>query len=101
MTEVERRADLKALQRTVSRIDVFEEGPILRLEFEGDGFLYKMVRLMTGSLVQVARGRQTLEWLESLVTDPEGPKSNQTAPADGLYLVKVDYAPDLLGARVP
>ncbi len=80
------------LTRTVSRIEIVPEGDVLRMEFEGDGFLYKMVRLMTGSLVQVARGRESIGWLRDLVEEPSGTKSNQCAPADGLYLVKVFYA---------
>jgi tRNA pseudouridine38-40 synthase len=70
---------------------VHEEGDILRLEFEGDGFLYKMVRLMVGSMIQVARGRESLDWLRGLVADATGEKSSHCAPADGLYLVRVLY----------
>lgn len=92
MSEDERREDADGLTRTVRRIDIIPEGDVLRIEFEGDGFLYKMIRLMTGSLVQVARGRERLEWLSELVENPSGLKSNQCAPADGLYLVKVLYA---------
>ena len=90
-SEAERREDPAQLVRNVSRIDVFEEGDILRLEFEGDGFMYKMVRLMVGSLVRVARRRDSLDWLRDLVADPDGEKSNHCAPADGLYLVSVKY----------
>jgi tRNA pseudouridine38-40 synthase len=92
MSEDERREDADGLTRTVRRIDIIPEGGVLRIEFEGDGFLYKMVRLMTGSLVHVARGRGSLQWLSDLVVDPSGLKSNQCAPADGLYLMKVFYA---------
>ncbi|WP_038163831.1 tRNA pseudouridine(38-40) synthase TruA [Verrucomicrobium sp. BvORR106] len=92
ISEDERREDEDGLTRTVRRIEVIPEGEVLRIEFEGDGFLYKMVRLMVGSLVHVARGRESLSWLQSLVEDPTGTKSNQCAPADGLCLMKVFYA---------
>jgi tRNA pseudouridine38-40 synthase len=91
ITEVERRENADGLTRTISRVEVHEQGDILRLEFEGDGFLYKMVRLMMGTLIQLARGRETLEWVSGLVTDPAGEKSSHCAPADGLYLVRVLY----------
>ncbi len=91
MSEEERRENGEGLTRTLSRIDVHEEGDILRLVFEGDGFMYKMVRMMVGSLVRVARGREPLAWLSDLVENPAGKKSHHTAPADGLYLVRVLY----------
>ena len=72
-------------------MDVNEVGDFLELEFEGDGFLYKMVRLMVGSLIHVARSRSTQAWFNDLLISSEGLQSHQTAPACGLYLVKVKY----------
>jgi tRNA pseudouridine38-40 synthase len=91
ITEEERRGNGEGLTRTISRIDLHEEGDILRLVFEGDGFLYKMVRMMVGSLIHVARGREPLSWLRDLAENSVGRKTNQTAPPDGLYLMRVLY----------
>jgi tRNA pseudouridine38-40 synthase len=91
ISEVQRRENAEGLTRTIQRVEVHEEGDILRFEFEGDGFLYKMVRLMVGSLVHVARGRSSVDWIRELVEEPEGTKSHHCAPADGLYLVRVKY----------
>lgn len=91
MTEIERREDEYNLTRTIHRIDLFQEDELLRLEFQGEGFLYKMVRMLTGSMLQVARGRATMDWLRDLVEDPDGEKSHHCAPADGLFLMKVFY----------
>ncbi len=91
ISDEQRRANAKGLTRTIHSIEVYDEWPILRLVFHGSGFLYKMVRLMAGSMVQVGRGRADLAWLQDLVSDPSGPKSNFCAPADGLYLVRVFY----------
>jgi tRNA pseudouridine38-40 synthase len=91
ITEEERRENGEGLTRTISRIDLHEEGDILRLVFEGDGFLYKMVRMMVGSLIHAARGREPLSWLRDLAENPAGQKTNQTAPPDGLYLMRVLY----------
>lgn len=91
MSETARRLNPEAVTRTIRRIDILEEPNLLTLEFEGDGFLYKMVRLITGSLVHAARGRAALDWIRELVENPGGPKSNHCAPADGLYLEKVLY----------
>jgi len=91
MSEIARRALPGKTTRTIRRVDVREDGDVLEIEFEGDGFLYKMVRLIVGSLMQVARGRSTQEWFANLLATSEGLQSHQTAPAGGLYLVKVLY----------
>jgi len=84
-----------AARRTLTRVQPRlsgSEGELLEIEFDGDGFLYKMVRLIVGSLMQVARGRESLEWFAGLLNEPDAtPKSHHAAPADGLYLVKVWY----------
>ena len=78
--------------RTIRAIRIIRRGPLLTLSFSGDGFLYKMVRLMTGSLVRCGQHRATLGWLESLLAAPAGVvKTSFAAPAAGLYLVRVTY----------
>lgn len=67
------------------------EDALLTLTFHGSGFLYRMVRLLTGSIIRVAMHRAPLSWLESLLAAPPGQKSHHMAPADGLYLVGADY----------
>jgi tRNA pseudouridine38-40 synthase len=75
--------------RTLSAIRLKQSGPVLELTFTGDGFLYKMVRLLTGSLVWVAQGRADLAWLERILQGET--KTSFAAPADGLYLRRVLY----------
>ncbi len=85
--------------RTVSRIAITgKPGGLLTLTFEGDGFLYRMVRLLTGSLVRCAQGKASPEWLERFLEPPppdlppsQRLKSSFAAPAHGLYLVRVRY----------
>ena len=65
-----------------------------QLRYEGDGFLYKMVRLLTGAAVKTAQGRYRLDDLTSLLDQPEGlpfGKSPLSAPPDGLTLWEVLY----------
>ena len=81
--------------RVIFSVKVERTGPLITLTFHGSGFLYKMVRLLTASIVRVAKGRAPLAWLEHLLTAPPGEKSQFVAPPDGLYLVSVDYAADL------
>ncbi len=91
LSEAARRADPKTTTRIIRRVDVIEGPDALTLEFEGSGFLYKMVRMITGSLIQVARGRDTEAWFADLLDNPAGVKSSQCAIPDGLYLVRVLY----------
>jgi len=77
--------------RTIHRATLTRRGALLTIEFEGDGFLYKMMRLMVGAAVRVAESKAQREWLQQLLAHPRGAKNNYQAPAAGLYLVKVQY----------
>jgi len=62
-----------------------------RLEFHGDGFLYKMIRNLTGTFVDIARGHLEVERLDEILAHP-GPYHGHTAPPQGLFLREVQYA---------
>jgi len=61
-----------------------------RIDFHGDGFLYKMVRNLTGTFVEIARGHAPEDRLAALL-ESSGPFQGQSAPARGLVLVAVHY----------
>jgi len=65
-----------------------------RLLFRGNGFLFRMVRLLTGTAVAVAQGRLELSEIDRLLTNPGRDKTRHCAPPDGLYLVEVAYPAD-------
>lgn len=77
--------------RHLRRVSVVWEGPLVRLRFEGDGFLYKMVRMLVAAMVRVAQGRASLEDLRDRLACREGGFPRDVAPPDGLYLVRVRY----------
>jgi len=80
--------------RTIHRAELSTLTDGCRITFVGDGFLYKMVRLLTGAAVHAAHGRLRLDALTALLDQPaELPhgKSPLCAPADGLYLQEVLY----------
>jgi len=77
--------------RTIHKIQIRHQKELIILEFDGNGFLYKMVRMLTGAIVRVASQRADLNWSAELLTNPGKNKTNYTAPAEGLYLVRVKY----------
>lgn len=78
--------------RHLRRLKVTTEGPLVRLRFEGDGFLYKMVRMLAAAMVRVAQGKFSAEDLRARLAGHGGEMPREVAPADGLYLVRVRYA---------
>jgi len=76
--------------RTVSAIRIRKSGPLIALTFQGEGFLYKMVRMLAASAVRCASGRLPIREIRSLLKEG-GPRTNQVAPAGGLCLVRVVY----------
>ncbi len=77
--------------KTIHRIELRRQGHCWVLVFQGTGFLYKMVRSLTGSLVYVAQGRLDLSRLEALLLEKRRTEEVFTAPAHGLFLQKVFY----------
>jgi tRNA pseudouridine38-40 synthase len=78
--------------RTISAIEVEADGGILAISFSGNGFLYKMVRLLVGGAVRVAEGRDGVSWIQGLLDSPGLEKCQYCAPGGGLYLVEVEYS---------
>jgi tRNA pseudouridine38-40 synthase len=77
--------------RTINCVRVRKKGPCITIEFDGDGFLYKMVRLMVGALVKCAFGKMHTEDITSRLDSGKVGSDRLLAPADGLYLVRVQY----------
>jgi tRNA pseudouridine38-40 synthase len=81
--------------RTVFELNVTRgqggAGDRLALEIEADGFLYNMVRAIVGTLVEVGRGAQSEKWPSLVLAARDRKAAGQTAPSQGLFLVRVDY----------
>ena len=77
--------------RTVTRCDVVARADGLDIEVEGDGFLYNMVRNITGTLVEVGRGRWGPEKITEIIEAKDRTAAGPLAPAQGLCLVRIDY----------
>lgn len=77
--------------RTIRRISVAERGPSISLTFEGNGFLYRMVRMIVGGMVRVAQGKDSVETFAKRLAAGKPWPTPAMADAEGLYLVKVLY----------
>ncbi len=85
----------KSAVRTLRRIELAREGEELRLRFEGDGFLYHMVRILVGTLLEVGTGERSAEEMPELLASRDRARAGFTAPAKGLTLWDVEYDPPL------
>jgi tRNA pseudouridine38-40 synthase len=77
--------------RTINSVHVRQKGRWLTIAFDGNGFLYKMVRLMVGALVKCALGKVRIEEIPSRLHGGKIGSGRFVAPAEGLYLVRVRY----------
>lgn len=77
--------------RTVSRLDIGGRGDRLRIDAEGNGFLYKMVRSLAGALVDVGLGRRTPDDMRDILASKIRTERVFTAPPQGLCLIRVFY----------
>jgi tRNA pseudouridine38-40 synthase len=79
--------------RTIRRISIRRSGPRIAVELEGHGFLYKMVRLMVGALVQISLGAAASEEIRLRLEAPRhlNSRARNAAPGAGLFLLRVRY----------
>jgi tRNA pseudouridine38-40 synthase len=80
--------------RTITRLEVARVGDSVQVEVEADGFLYNMVRAITGTLVQVGLGRRPEQWVAEALAAEDRSAAGPTAPPQGLFLVRVNYGPE-------
>lgn len=77
--------------RTLTRCDIRRKGPEITLIIEGGGFLYKMCRAITGTLVQTGEGKLHPDDIPAILSSKSRPAAGMNAPAHGLVLWKVFY----------
>jgi len=81
----------KSTIRTIYSVRVRKTGPCVTIEFDGDGFLYKMVRLIVGTLVRSALGKVSIDNVAARLNSGQVGTTRFVAPAEGLSLVRVRY----------
>ena len=77
--------------RTIYNIQIIEKNGILEFVYSGDGFLQHMVRILSGTLLEIGSGKMKPEELKYVLESKERAKAGFMAPAKGLFLEKVDY----------
>jgi tRNA pseudouridine38-40 synthase len=77
--------------RTVSRLELDRAGELVSMEVSADGFLYNMVRAIAGTLIDVGRGHLPASAVPEILAAKDRRAGGPTAPACGLYLVRVQY----------
>ena len=77
--------------RIIYDAKVIYEEPRIKIELTGNGFLYNMVRIIAGTLVEVGLGNIQPETIPSIIQEGERANAGKTLPPQGLYLVKVEY----------
>lgn len=81
----------KSTVRTITKILIEEDQGLVTIRYTGNGFLYNMVRILTGTLIEVGRGMRKPEELRDIIEAEDRGAAGFTAPAQGLFLVEVDY----------
>lgn len=82
---------VKDMVRTIFDASVVRNGDLIEFSVWGDGFLYNMVRIMSGTLFEIAQGRLAPDSIPDIIASRDRGRAGMTAPARGLMLMAVFY----------
>ena len=77
--------------RKIFKTNIIEDGNKIYIELTGSGFLYNMVRIISGTLVDVGLGKINANDIPEIILSGDRTRAGKTLPPQGLYLVKVEY----------
>lgn len=81
----------KSTVRTITDISLEKEGDLIKITYKGDGFLYHMVRILTGTLLEIGQGKRKPDEIPKVLDALDREKAGPLVPAKGLTLVEVRY----------
>ncbi|MBQ7580127.1 MAG: tRNA pseudouridine(38-40) synthase TruA [Clostridia bacterium] len=84
-------SDVADKVRTIRSFQVFRRGDEVVFSVEGDGFLYNMVRIMVGTLLDIGRGKIDQNSIKKIISEKSRDNAGVTVPGEGLYLDEVFY----------
>ena len=82
---------VKTTVRHIDRLEVCQAGDVIKIELEANGFLYNMVRIIAGTLLDVGLKKINLKQLKLILESKDRTRAGKTLPPQGLCLVKVIY----------
>lgn len=85
------RSEVVDKVRTIFALELLTEGETLTFKIKGSGFLYNMVRIITGTLLEVGQGKRKPDEILTIIAGEDRSFAGKTAPAHGLYLHQVNY----------
>lgn len=77
--------------RTITEVNIQYHGPEIIFEFTGDGFLYNMVRIMSGTLIEIGQGKRSIDSISIALQSKKRTDAGPTAPANALFLWDITY----------
>ncbi len=81
----------KSTVRTIYKAEIKQDGERIIIELTGNGFMYNMLRIIAGTIVDVGLGKIKPEEIPQIIESKDRTKAGKTLPAEGLYLVEVYY----------
>ena len=81
----------KTTVRTLTKCEMIEKDNKIIIELTGNGFLYNMVRIICGTIVDVGLGKIKVEDIDEILASGDRTKAGKTLPPHGLYLLNVYY----------
>lgn len=81
----------KSTIRTIDEISIQREGNMLKFTFVGDGFLYNMIRIIVGTILEIGNGTIGLTYIDEIFKSKTRSNAGFTVPAHGLFLEEVFY----------
>lgn len=84
-------AQVQTTVRTIYSLEVVSDGELIRIRVQGNGFLYNMVRIIAGTLLEVGKGRIDMSKISDIIASCDRGQAGPTAPAHGLKLIKINY----------
>ena len=84
-------SQVKTTERTIYAAKLLKEENLIKIYINGNGFLYNMVRIIAGTLIDIGKGLKDISCIEKALTDKDRTVLGQTAKPEGLFLLKVNY----------
>lgn len=81
----------KSTERTIFSIDITTDGPMIKIAYKGDGFLHKMIRILTGTLIEIGLSKMDISDIEDIFNKGVRGDAGITVPSMGLFLEEVVY----------